>query len=220
MRLAASLLSLTLLAGCGAASAPRGPADVVAAYAEALEAGRYAEAYGLLSDEARAGLSLEAFTRLARERPDETRELTRSLRRPSSPPLVTAVLTLPDGEPLHLVLEADGWKVDGRAIDLYGQATPEQAVRSFVRAYGRKRWDILLRFVPRALGEGLDAAKLAADWEGEQRAELDRIVQALEASLPTARFEIVGDRATMSYGGGATLELVEEDGRWKIEELE
>ncbi|MCC6216917.1 MAG: hypothetical protein IT376_18810 [Polyangiaceae bacterium] len=217
----AALPLLALAApACGSPADARGPRDVVDAYATALEEGRYADAYALLSDEARAGLPLDAFVRLAKARPEETRELARALRRPASSPVVTAVVVSPEGEPLRLVLEPDGWKVDGHAIDLYGQATPEQAVRSFVRAYGRKRWDILLRFVPRALGEGLDEKKLAADWDGEQRAEMDRIVQALEASLAAARFEIVGDRATMSYGGGATLELVEEEGRWKIEELE
>ena len=109
--------------------------------------------------------------------------------------------------------------MDGSAIDLYSQATPEAAVRAFIRAYDNKRYDVLMRFVPDAKTEGLDAAKLKKAWEGEQREEMDRLTQALEAALPTARFERIGERATMAYGAGGTVELLREHGEWKIEEF-
>ena len=43
--------------------------------------------------------------------------------------------------------------------------------------------------------------------------------QALKAALPTARFEVLGERATMAYGAGGTVELVREHGVWKLEDL-
>jgi hypothetical protein len=128
-------------------------------------------------------------------------------------------VTAPNGESLLLVYENGAWRVDGSAIDLYSQASPESAVRAFIRAFENKRYDVLLRFVPDAKKEGLDAAKLKKAWEGEQKDEMERLTQALAAALPTARFERIGERATMSYGAGGTVELLREHGSWKIEEF-
>ena len=63
----------------------------------------------------------------------------------------------------------------------------------------------------------LDQARLEKAWRGEQKGEMDRLTQALAAALPTARFEHLGDRATMAYGAGGTVELIREDGVWKVE---
>jgi hypothetical protein len=109
--------------------------------------------------------------------------------------------------------------VDGSAIDLYSQATPEAAASAFVRAVDNKRYDILLRFVPDSQREGLGEAQLRAAWEGEQKPDMLRLTEALKAALPTARFEVVGERATLAYGAGGTIELVREHGAWKVEEL-
>jgi len=109
--------------------------------------------------------------------------------------------------------------VDGSAVDLYSQATPEAAIHAFLRAYDNQRYDVLLRFVPERQAEGLDEAKLKKAWEGEQKEEMDRLTQALQAALPTARFEFLGDRATMAYGAGGTVEFVREAGTWKIEDF-
>ena len=218
---AAAPLTLSGLTGCarGRPAASAGPREVLAAYAQAIEEGRLEEAYALLSEEARRELSFDDFRRMVTESPDEARALSAALVRPSGTPLVTATVTTPDGESLLLVLEDGVWKVDGSAVDLYSQATPEAAVRAFLRAYEHGRFDVLLRFVPSAQAQGLDAARLEKAWRGEQKAEMDRLTQALTAALPTARFELLGDRATMAYGAGGTVELVREDGAWKIEDF-
>ncbi len=214
-------LTLSGLAGCarGRPAASAGPREVLAAYARAIEEGRLDEAYALLSAEARRELSFDDFRRMVTESPDEAQAMAASLVRPSGPPVVTATVTTTDGESLLLVLEDGAWKVDGSAVDLYSQATPEAAVRAFLRAYEHGRFDVLLRFVPTAQVQGLDAARLEQAWRGEQKAEMDRLTQALTAALPTARFELLGDRATMAYGAGGTVELVREDGAWKIEDF-
>ena len=135
------------------------------------------------------------------------------------PPLVTATVTAPNGETLLLVYEDGHWRVDGSAIDLYSQSTPESSVRAFVRAFNNKRFDVLMRFVPDSKTEGLDAAKLKKAWDGEQRQEMEQLTQALEAALPTANFELIGDRATMAYGAGGTVELVRERGLLDDEQI-
>lgn len=214
----ALLLVGGLLAGCGAATA-QDPGATLRDYGRALEEGRADDAYRLLSDEARRGVSLEAFRRMVKDNPNEVRELGHSLGRPTAAPVVTAVVTAPDGQELHLVLENGKWKVDASAVDLYAQDTPKHAVQGFVRALERKRYDVLLRYVPEAHREGLDAAKLKAAWENEEKTEIEQLLAALKQALPSAVIEEAGERATMAHGAG-TLQLVREHGLWKIENFD
>jgi hypothetical protein len=216
-------LIFTALLGCVVACAAPKPANdpssVLHAYARALEEGRADDAYRMLSDEARRGVSLEAFRRMVKDNPEEVREIGRSLARPTAPPVVAAVITSPTGQELQLVLENGKWKVESSAIDLYAQDTPRHAVQGFVRALERKRYDVILRYVPDQHREGLDAAKLKDSWEGHDREEMEQVLSALKQALPNASIEETGERATMPYGAG-TMQLVREHGLWKIEDFD
>jgi hypothetical protein len=190
----------------------------------------------LLSDEAKRDLSPEAFAQLVRENPEDVQEIARALARPTSDPIVTARVMAPNGDELRLVYEAGRWRVDGTHIDRYGQLSPRQALMGFLRAYARKRYDMIMRYVPaherrgepeamwgRAADkhfEGTTAEKLKAAWEGEQKTDIVRIVEAIQAALPNARIEESGDRAVMPYGGGGTVLFVREKGLWMLEDLE
>jgi len=223
MRVAHLLLILgTQLAtsACGG-SAGSDPDRVLREYSIALERGRAEDAYALLSTESKKSISFEQFQRTLKENPEEVQELGQSLQRPQvGAPRVTATVLGPDGESsLLLVYEGGRWRVDGSAIDLYSQRTPEAAVRAFVRAFENRRFDVLLRFVPDDQRQGLSAAELRKTWEGEERADMERITSALKASLPTAKVEVFGDRATLPFGSGGSVELVRERGLWKIEDL-
>src|SRR5262249_36045938 len=147
------------------------PQSVLHGYARALEEGRSEDAYRMLSDEARRGISLEAFKRMIKDNPDEVKEIGKSLERPTAPPVGSAVVTTPSGQELHLVLEDGKWRVDASAIDLYAQDTPRHAILGFVRALERKRYDVVMRYVPEGHQEGLDAQKLRAAWEGRDKEE-------------------------------------------------
>lgn len=214
---AVGALALALV-GCPAQRAPEDPQSVLRDYSRALQEGRSDDAYRLLSDEARRGISLEAFRRMVKDSPEEVREIGRSLDRPSAAPVVTATITTPSGHELHLVLENGTWKVEASAIDLYAQDTPRHALAGFVRALERKRYDILLRFVPEGHREGLDATLLKQSWEGDDKTDVEQVLAALRQALPTATIEETGEHATMPYGAG-NIELVREHGLWKIDEF-
>ena len=205
-----------VLGASGCAARAQDPGAILRDYAVALQEGRADDAYRLLSDDARRGVSLEAFRRMVKDNPDEVREIGRSLARPTAAPVVNATVTSPSGQELQLVLENGAWKVDASAIDLYAQDTPRHAVQGFVRALERKRYDVILRFVPDAHKEGLDAPKLKATWEGEEKQGMEQILAALKQALPNASIEETGERAALPYGAG-TLQLVREHGLWKIE---
>jgi hypothetical protein len=217
-RLGLVAFALALVAACGGART-QSPQDALDAYAAALQEGRTQDAYTLLSAEAKKDIPYATFQRIIRENPQEVKELGRSLSTPASPPRVTAVVSSPGGDPLLLVYEDGVWRVDASAIELYGQASPEAALRGFVRAFRNRRYDVLLRFVPDSEREGLGVEELKRAWEGEERAELESLVAAVEAGLPTAKIDVAGDRATMAFGAGGSVELVRERGVWKVEDL-
>jgi hypothetical protein len=220
MRLFFAILAAAILAACPGSQKPADdPSGVLRAYARALEEGRAEDAYRMLSDEARRGISLEAFRRMVKDNPEEVREIGRALARPTAAPVVTATVSGPNGQELQLVLENGNWRVEATAIDLYAQDTPRHAVQGFVRALERKRYDVILRYVPDGHREGLDAAKLKSSWEGHDKEEMEQVLSALKQALPTATIEETGERATMPYGAG-TLQLVRERGLWKIEDFD
>ncbi|MGK3982097.1 hypothetical protein WME99_03630 [Sorangium sp. So ce136] len=275
MKRTALLLFSLALSACGSSYAQQGPSDTLRAYAQALQEGRVDAAYRLLSDEAKRSMSLEAFRRAVRDNPDDALEIARAIARPAADPVVTATVTMPNGEELLLVFEGGRWRLDAAAVDLYGQATPRQALVGFLRAFERRRYDIVMRYVPDAEKEGLvDAAGGAADaaveasaagaaqpagpegaaggagadaaqkpggrpgtaraaagaaqltpeklktaWEGPQREQINRVVQAIKAALPTATIEETGDSASMAYGAGGTVAFTREHGVWKIKDF-
>jgi hypothetical protein len=212
--------SFALIAGCHASTLQQGPSDTLRTYSRALDDGRADDAYKLLSSEAKRSISLDAFRRMVKENAPEMKDIARSLSRPSSDPVVTATVTSPKGDTILLVYEEGRWRLDGSTINLYGQSTPRQSLEAFLRAFERKRYDVMLRFVPDSHLEGLDAGKLKSAWEGAQKEEMIRITAALRNALPTAQIEEVGDRATMAYGSGGTVQLLREHGAWKIEDFD
>ena len=117
------------------------------------------------------------------------------------------------------------WGADHVAAQAHVEVGIEAAIAAFIRAYENKRYDILLRFVPDAArradasGPPLSVAQLQKAWEGEQKQEMDQLTQALRAALPTAKFELLGDRATMAYGSAGSVEFLRENGLWKIEDF-
>jgi hypothetical protein len=263
-RLAVFPLLFSLAACNGSAIVSQGPSDALRAYAAALQDGRVDEAYRLLSDEAKRNMSLEAFRRAVKESPQDASEIAQALSRPSSDPVVNATVVLPSGDELLLIYESGRWRIDASAVELYGQATPRQAITGFLRAFERKRYDVILRYVPDAEREGvaapgeevvlaappkeaakagdakpaegapkpaegspapkatsgdLTAEQIKAAWEGPQKEQINRVVQAIKTALPSAQIEETGDSAAMSYGNGGTVAFVREHGLWKIRDL-
>jgi hypothetical protein len=216
--LAGLLLATGPLGGCFA-STTRDPQSTLHAYARALEEGRAEDAYRLLSDDARRSLSFQAFKATIDGSPEEAKEIGRALDRSTAPAVITATVTAPSGEALELVWSHGRWTLDASAIDLYRDDTPRHTIEGYVRALERKRYEVILRYVPEAHREGLDAAKLKAAWEGPDKEAIEVVLLGLKQSLPSATIEEVGDHAQMAYGSGV-MKLVKEHGRWRIEDFD
>lgn len=217
VRALAFLVSTTLSAGCSGSTNQVSPESTVARFASAVRSERYEDAYALLSRAYQRRIPLEEFRRHLREHPEEARELTGLLAHLEGDSEVTATVPYADGEELRLVLEDGEWHVVGNVVEFYDQSSPRATLRSFVRAMTRRRYDVVMRFVPEGDREGMSEEQMREAWEGDGREDIERLIARLRAGVDNP-IERVGDRATMAYGERYTVQFVLEDDVWKIED--
>ncbi len=152
--------------------------------------------------------------------PDEARVLAAELERAEMTEPIHATATLSDGSEVPLIYEDGRWWLAANIVDFYAQGSPRVALRSFLRAVERERYDILPRFIPEADRAGLDEASLREMFEApERQEEMAQMFTAVRENLE-APIEQTGRRAVLSYGSGQSVRFLFEDGVWKIEDLD
>jgi len=212
------ILTALALAGCGSGKAAAPPLDsVLRRYAAALEQERFDEAYRMMSDAFRKLYTRDQFISLLREDPEWLRRNLQRLRTSPQRVLVQARVEYGDGDALKLIEERGSWRIASDPTEFYSQRTPAEALRSFVRAIERKRYDVVLRFVPAKWAGSMTIDKLRKVWDGSKRQEVVTLIKRLKANLE-APIQQSGDRASMPYGEKFEVRFVREDGIWKIED--
>jgi hypothetical protein len=211
--LAIGSIALSVLSTSCSAGLSQGPSETLRAYARALEEKRVDDAYRLLSDEARRAVPLEAFRRMVLENPEDVMEVARALARPAADPTVHATVTMPSGQELLLVFQDGRWRIDAAAIDLYGQQTPRQALVGFLRAFERKRYDVILRYVPDAEREAIAPAepppapaKPDADPKSDAKAP-EALASGKDGALPSGG-ELTADKLRDAWEGPQKDEML------------
>ncbi|MGE0788448.1 MAG: hypothetical protein AB7S26_22425 [Sandaracinaceae bacterium] len=190
--------------GCGGAAPAAGPRPAVAAFARALERGDADGTYALLDEARRRGRSDEEHRALMQTNAAELREQGRSLREALGTDAVEARAhaELRTGETVVLVLEADGWRIDGGVLDAAGLGSPLDAVAALRRALMRRDLPGIERVLSR---------QTRAEWEEEVRALVDATADELDLEV-----ELEGNRAHVRTTGGGSIELVRESGEWRV----
>lgn len=208
------LAALVGISGCGARS--KGPAATLDQYRAALERKDFAAAYGMMSERFRSQHSREEFIRMMEENPGEVTDTVTALGRARQEVEIAAELDYGHGEQLRLVHEGEQWRIATNPIQFYSQATPRDALRSFVRAYRLGRWEIMLRFVPNRYRERMDADELRQQFQNE---EVVLMMKTLETNIEEPITE-QGNEARMPYSERSEVKLVREDGVWKILDMD
>ncbi|MEM6955378.1 MAG: hypothetical protein AAF411_19180 [Myxococcota bacterium] len=201
----------------GACAGTQTPEHTARSFGRALVDGRVGDAYDHLASDYRRRVPLSEFRGQVEANGGEMRELGRLLASSGESGDVTAAVTLADGSTVELVLRDGEWRIEGNPANYYDQSTPRRALRSFVRAMERRRYEVVMRFVPESDREGMSVERMQAAWEGEGREEIERLIAVLRDNLDEP-IEEIGDRATMAYGEGSTVQFIREDGAWKIED--
>jgi hypothetical protein len=225
----ALLALLVLVAGCRPST---GPKDTLDAYLSAVQASNIDQAYALMSGEYRKTHDRAAFARAL-----ATVDKNAAARLRKGRVTLEATVDVGDGETLPLVFENGEWRVARDPLDFYPQATPAEALRSFIRAVENHRYDVVLKFVPARYRTTITVDKLRDRWEGERRVELAAQLALArahltepfayapsgeEATLPLSAGPLPQDRGAEGPVSGAKkqVRLVREDGAWKIESID
>jgi hypothetical protein len=207
---------LGLVAALGCAHKPEGPAVALQELGAALGRGDARAAYALTSANFQKRTSYEAFLASLAANAGDTRALGKRIAEQAPRVAPRVEIQLGQGEAVALVLEDGRWRVDSPLPEPWGQRTPRAALRTFVRALGERRYDVVMRLVPRRHRADLNADKLRQYWEAHQdetRAMLTRLQAALGAPIVES-----GDEAHMPYGPDQEVVFVREDGVWRIED--
>jgi hypothetical protein len=173
-------------------------------------------AYALTSADFQKRIPYESFAAGLGSHPGDTAALGKRVGEQAARVAPRVDVPLAQGETLALVLEAGRWRIEGPVPEPWGQRTPRAALRTFVRALGERRYDVVMRLVPRRHRADLTVDKLQKYWESrpdETRALLARLQAALAAPIVET-----GDEAHMPYGPEQEVVFVREDGVWRIED--
>lgn len=217
MRVLAICLSCVL--AVTACSRGAGPNRALDAYGQALKAHDFGAAYELMSSSFRSKVSREDYVRMMRDNPREVDETAQRLRGKRGSMEVSAELEYGLGDTMRLVQENGAWRIATNPLGFYDQSSPKAALRSFIRAYRLERWDVMLRFVPNAYREKMDAAKMKAQFTGPSREHMETLINTLEANVDEPIVER-GNDARMTYGDRFTVQFVKEDTAWKLKDLD
>jgi len=206
-----------LLAGCG--SRQSGPASALQEYSDALKGRDYSAAYDLMSESFQAKHSREDFVRMMKESGKEVEQTAEMLSGQYKSVDVSAEFRFGIGDTMRLVQEDGEWRIASNPMAFYSQATPREALRSFVRAYSLRRWDVMLRFVPTKYRERMTLEKMRDQFEGAHREETESMMNMIQANLDEPITD-KGNEARMAYGERFEVKFVLEEGRWKIQDLD
>ena len=212
-----ALVLLALAAGCHRYDGPTGTLD---RYGRALKNHDFNAAYDLMSSSYRGKVTREDYIRTMRENQREVGETASRLNDGKRGSMeVSAEFEYGIGDQMRLVQEGDGWRIASNPLDFYNQSTPQSALRSFVRAYKLQRWDVMLRFVPNAYREKMDAQKMMAQFTGPSKENIETLMNQLENNSEEP-VTIHGNEANLRYGDRYEVKFLKEDQVWKLKDLD
>ena len=234
-------LALSSHTGCHRSS-DRDPLATALRYLDAAAAGDVETCYPLLDESVQRACDRVCLARiLSRQRAefraarDELRAYLTTGRGEGVKARFSATMRFRDGSELQLIQAATGRKgrvssptylIDSNPLSFYPQATPEQALRSFLLAVERKRWDVLVQFLPRSLaapaaGPPYSAEQIEKRFTGPAQADIARQLTTLRQHLgEPIQLSPNGNEARLPVGDQREARLILEEGRWRVSQLE
>jgi hypothetical protein len=200
---AAALLLVMLAVGC-AHSPRRGAADptpLLTSWAQAIAHDQPSVAWKLLSPSLRARISETDFTVSWRAATADLLAQAEALRARWT--LRSADAELPDGRALPLARDGNLWRVAAARPGAAGGETPEDTVRRLLAAVEAHDFDAILALLAEPLRITVEEA-------------LVERVDRLKAALRRGPLDSSGNPARIRYDSRYHLDLVQENGRWRI----
>lgn len=194
--------ALLLLAGLASCGQDKGPQKVVDQYVAAIRTNRPDLAYDLLDEAVRRRVSKNEFSTRWRNARGELEDQARGLESAKTKPAVRATVTFGDGVTADLVFIKGEWRIsEGITVKLQA-ATPTDALRAFVKAVEERDYQAVMQLVSKSMRETI---------EREISDRLERLKKSLDREI-----EVTGNKARFQYDRRYKIELIKEDGQWKI----
>ena len=207
-----------MVTGCGGAG--RSPQAAVQEYAEALRGEQTREAYNLMSSDFRRRHTYKDFALMLKDNRKEAEQTAERLTLENSQVVISAEFDYGLDEHMRLVQEGGNWRIATNPLLFYSQKTPRDTVRSFVRAYTLKKWDVMLRLVPDAYKSRMTVEIVRLQFEGPRKEQMSEMMENLRVNLRSAKSDLQkGNQARLQYGERYDVELIREQGLWKIKSL-
>jgi hypothetical protein len=200
------LAGLAILAvGCAHHPAARlDPQLGLRAWSEAIAHNDPHTAYALLSSSVKSRVGESDFTLQWKAAPAELSDQQDSLR--AATVNRQAAVHQRDGRALVLVREDGLWRVASPRPRDEGADSPEEALRRLVDALDARDFDAVLRVLAEPLRSSLEQA-------------LGERLEKLRASIKKGGIEASGDHARIRYDSRYHIDLIQENGRWRIRDF-
>jgi len=203
-------LLLAVAAGCG--ETKDGPKQAVERYLSAIHANRPDLAYAMLDVKVRRRVSKNAFAKrwqaTKAELLDQAKQLGQAVNKPFA---LTARLRYSNGVRASLVHIDGQWRLGGGVTQ--DTSTPKEALRAFIHAVEARDYKAVMRLVSRSMRETI---------EHEIEDRVGRLKKSLkqEGSPGAAAVEVTRKKARFQYDRRYKIELIKEDGEWKVLDFE
>lgn len=204
---AVALLTFTfVLAGCSGGSRGSGPQDVLQRYVEAIETDQPTVAYDLLHKNVRRSVNRAEFIRRWKEmRPELKKQAATLKKHPKLMVKASASLVYSSGIRMKVVYDkTKRWNLeDGFPVAAH-TPTPVHAIKAFLAAVEQRNFRALIKLLSKKTGQST-----------EERVET--WVSGLKEALELAdEIEVSGTTARLKFGNRHFIELVQEEGQWKV----
>jgi len=194
--------------GCGTQRSD-GPRNALRQYVAAIRANKPDVAYALLNNATRQRVTKEEFrARWKGAKPEletQAKQLDKSLARP---PVITARIVTNKGTTTRLAFASGaggGWRISSGLDISVGAASPKEAVKKLLDAARTRNYLAVKRLMTKPV---------ARAFEKEIEKRIRKVKDALKKKIV-----VRGNRAFLR-SGDYKLELVREDGQWKIADFD
>lgn len=207
IKLLATAALAVVLPGCPAVTGA-GPQETLHKYVAAIDADQPVVAYALLDEGLRRQMTQAEFVSRWQALKPELKAQAALIRTALAKPVTArALLSFPAGPRAHLTLERGSeWKIEEGIAVAPQAATPIEAIRAFIRAVEQRSYETVMRTLVKSVRENIER-------------DINERMSKLKAAL-NQEIEVNGNKARLQYDPKFKIELMNEDGQWKILDLD
>ena len=208
----ALILYAFVVSGCSGGAAT--PQKALNSYADAVSAGNGSDAYDLMSATYKETVKKSDFNH---DFPKSEKAAEPLRKATSEGANIASSYPFTSFDTVTLQLSNDGWKITSGLFHFYGQRNPREALVSFLKAVERKKYKLLLQFIPAAYAKEMNEEMIKMQFE-ENPDEMKLVLEKLKNNIEN-QIVVQGDQAYMTYGD-AQVNFIKEQGVWKIEDID